>query len=67
MKDFNHNLIHVLSEKLDNVWKRYDKYIEDSEDDSCRELWKKIKEDEEKHIEMLKNEIIKHVQSGNFE
>lgn len=69
MTNCNHNLIHELSVKLDALW-RYDQYIQDAKTngcpDRCCELFQKIKEDVQKHIEMLKEEIARHVKENNF-
>ncbi|MBI3945001.1 MAG: hypothetical protein HY321_03715 [Armatimonadetes bacterium] len=68
MRNFNHDLIQVLSEKLDGVV-RYQVYHEDSEGecDSCPRIWEQIKEDDLRHIEMIRNEIINHVKRGTFD
>src|SRR2546427_5079005 len=42
VSDKVHNLIQMMSEKLDSVW-RYDKYIEDCRDDTeCRRLFRRM-------------------------
>ena len=66
MSDNVHNLIQMLSVKLDAVW-RYDKYMDDCEgDDSCSTLFGQMKEEELRHIQMLRDEIQRHCKEGTF-
>lgn len=68
MRNHNHDLIQVLSEKLDGAV-RYQVYHEDAEGmcESCQKIWDEIKQDDLRHIEMLRSEIIRHVQQGSFD
>ena len=67
LKDYNHDLIHQLSETSDSVW-RVEDYIKNAEGcDVCREIWEEIKGDYEKHVEMLRAEIERHAKEGSFE
>jgi hypothetical protein len=64
----NHDLIQTMSEKLDSMW-RYDKYIEDAEKDNCAEcasLFSQMKEDDQRHVELLRAEIERHVHRQTF-
>jgi len=57
LNNCDYNVIHTLHNKAALVY-NIDKLIKDAEDNGhgeCVEMWKKIKEDEEKHIEMLQN------------
>ena len=69
MQNTNYNLVNILTYKLHRVWHRYDQYIEDAMREgcaSCKELWEKIKQDEQKHIEWIRKEIEKHVNERRF-
>ncbi|MDD3752369.1 MAG: hypothetical protein PHS16_00240 [Candidatus Colwellbacteria bacterium] len=66
LKNYNHDLIQQLSEISDSLW-RIEDYIKNSEGcDSCANMWREMKEDYEKHVEMLKGEIAKHVKEDKF-
>ena len=66
VSDKVHNLIQMMSEKLDSVW-RYDKYIEDCRDDSeCRRLFQKMKGDDVEHIGLLRDQIERLCSEGSF-
>jgi hypothetical protein len=68
LKNHNHDLIHSLSEKLDAVWRYQNHYLKDSEGcKNCVDMWKKFIEDDEKHIEMLKEEISRHIKENRFD
>jgi len=61
-----HNLVQCLSEKLDAVW-RYDKYIQDCKgDQACSAVFQKMKEDDLRHIQMLRDEIERRCKQGMF-
>jgi len=68
MRNFNHDLVQVLSEKLDGAV-RYQIYHEDAEGEceSCTHLWEQIKQDDMRHVEMLRSEIVKHCKDGTFD
>lgn len=68
LKDHNHDLIHSLSEKNDAVW-RYDKeYIKNSQGcDDCTDMWQKMKDDDNEHIQMLTGEIKRHMDEDRFD
>jgi hypothetical protein len=69
MEDANHDLIHQLSEKLDSQW-RYDDYIKNAAEygcEDCIELWQALKENEAEQIELLKQELIRHIEGDRFE
>lgn len=66
MNDKVHDVIHLLSEKLDMIW-RYDKYMEDRAGDSlCRDMFQQFKEDELRHVQMLRDEIERLCREGAF-
>ncbi|HOM83566.1 MAG TPA: hypothetical protein PLZ94_17455 [Armatimonadota bacterium] len=68
MRNHNHDLIQVLSEKLDGVV-RYPVYHEDTVDECevCMRIWEQIKQDDMRHVEMLRDEIIRHAKEGTFD
>lgn len=68
LKDHNHDLIHALSEKNDAVWRYGREYIKNAEGCAhCESLWKQLKEDDEKHIILLVEEMKRHLGEGRFE
>jgi hypothetical protein len=67
LKDHNHDLVQQLSEISDSLW-RLGLYKQNAKGcDSCEEMWEKMKDDYEAHVEMLKKEIAKHVEEGRFD
>ena len=59
LNNCNYNCVQGLSRKSALLW-RIDQYIKDAEEcghPACAEVWKNIREDEEKHIDMLKQAI----------
>jgi len=69
MKNVNHNLISTLDNKLDAVW-RYDTYIQDARQQGCMDcvrVLEQLKQEEIRQIQMLREEIAKHVQKGQFD
>jgi hypothetical protein len=68
MLNMNHNLIQILSEKLDGV-SRYDIYIQDATDQgcpSCADLFRQLKQDDLRHIQALRDQIKEHCQSDKW-
>lgn len=69
MKNYNHDLVQQLSEKLDSIW-RYNDYIKNAESDGCNhcvELWKQLKAQDEKLVGMIRDEVKSHVEENKFE
>lgn len=67
IRNVNHNLVHSLATKADSVW-RYDRYIQDASGCShCQRLWQQIQQDDMRHIQLLRDEIARHVQQGMFD
>lgn len=68
MKNQNYNLIKLLHNKLDNHWRITKYYLADAEDLDCRckEILEEIKKDDERHIELLRDEIKNHVEKEIF-
>lgn len=68
LKNNSYNIVTALSEKSEAL-SIYDDFIEDAQDaDSpeCAELWQQIREDEERHVELLKSHVEMLVQKGKF-
>jgi bacterioferritin (cytochrome b1) len=68
LSNCNYNLTKQLDKKLQFLW-AVDGYIKDADNEgnsSCAELFRKIKTDEEKHVEMLKQEIARLTKGGKF-
>ncbi|HAM95952.1 hypothetical protein A2W39_00060 [Candidatus Azambacteria bacterium RIFCSPHIGHO2_01_46_10] len=67
MHNFDHDLIHQLSEKLDSLW-RYDMYLENAKGCSrCENMWKALKEKDMEMANLLREEIKLHIGEGKFE
>lgn len=67
LSDKVHDVIHLLSEKMDIVW-RYDKYMEDcTGDEECRSVFQQCKEDELRHIGLLREQIQRFCRDGAFQ
>ncbi|MEM2759616.1 MAG: hypothetical protein QXU32_06795 [Nitrososphaerales archaeon] len=63
-----YNLTKQLEKKSQFLWV-VDNYIKDAENEGnskCVEIFRKIKADEEKHVEMLKEEIARLSREGKF-
>jgi hypothetical protein len=68
VRNVNHDLIQVMSEKLDGVW-RYDKYIEDAERENCphcADLFRRLTTEDQRHGEQIRSESGRHVRQGTF-
>jgi len=59
LNNCNYNCTQQLSKKLALLW-RIDQYTKDAKDcghPACADMWRKIKADEEKHVEMLRQAV----------
>ncbi len=66
LSDKVHDLIQCLNIKLDSVW-RYDKYLEDcGEDNACKDLFSRLKEDDVRACQLLRDEIERLCREGSF-
>lgn len=68
LSNCNYNLTKQLDKKLQFLW-AVDSYIKDAENEGnskCAEIFRKIKVDEEKHVEILKQEIARLSREGKF-
>jgi|YelNatPaOPRAMG01_1025707.scaffolds.fasta_scaffold04623_8 predicted transcriptional regulator len=66
MKNYNHDLIHQLSETLDSIW-RLDEYIKNAtECPRCQKLWAECKVDLEKIAQKISEELKQHIKEEKF-
>ena len=69
LEDSTYDIIHQLEKKADFLYSAVEKYVRDAEKDGKPELiklWNKIKEDEQGHLRMLREELVKEVKQENF-
>ncbi len=68
MKNYNYNLVKLLHNALDNVWRIEKHYRKDANDldCQCKEILEKIREDNQKHAEMLIAEMEAHSSKQDF-
>lgn len=68
LKDINHDLVKQLSVISSSLWRIKNLYLENSKDCSeCLELWKKLEFDYENHIQILSDQIKKHITQNKFD
>lgn len=68
LQDSEYNVIKQLK-KTDFLYSAIEKYIRDAEKDNKPQLvklWNTIKEDEQNHLKMLRNELIKEIKQNKF-
>lgn len=64
--DHDHDLVHELSKRLDCVW-RMDQYIANAGNKpQVRELWEKLKRQEQENVDRLKELIATEVREECF-
>lgn len=64
-----YNIMAALGREADFLHSTVDKYIEDAEADNKNELvevWNNIKQDKQKHLDMLKKCLEEDVKEGNL-
>jgi hypothetical protein len=69
LEDSIYNIIHQLEKKADFLYSAVDKYVQDAEKDNKPELlklWSPIKEDEQNHLKMLRDELVREVKEDKF-
>ncbi|AFU59531.1 MAG: hypothetical protein QXX64_01670 [Nitrososphaera sp.] len=62
LEDSTFNIISQLEKKADFLYSSVEKYMRDAEKDNKPELaklWSTIKEDEQKHLQMLREELVR--------
>lgn len=66
LENYNHDLIHQLSETLDSLW-RYEEYMKNAQQcQHCQEVWRRCRELSEEMVEILTEEIKNHINQGLF-
>jgi hypothetical protein len=66
MDNRNYDLVASLHKKLKAVT-IYDKYIQDcSGDQECSTLWQQIRNDDLRHVDLLKDQLSRHVKDESF-
>ncbi len=68
LSDVSYDILAVLQSKLDAV-AVYDQYIEDctqSGDNECRQIFEQIKQQDQRHADMLVHEVERLVREGKF-
>jgi rubrerythrin len=69
LEDSIYNIIHQLEKKADFLYSAVNKYIRDAEKDNKPELlklWSTIKEDEQNHLKMLRDGLVREVKENKF-
>ena len=69
LQDSEYNVIKQLKKEADFLYSAIEKYIRDAEKDNKPQLvklWNMIKEDEQNHLKMLRNELIKEIKQNKF-
>jgi hypothetical protein len=70
LDDSSYNITHQLEKKADFLYTAVQEYIRDAEEDNKPELiilWKKMKEDEQNHLKMLKKELVGQVRQSRLD
>jgi hypothetical protein len=64
--DHDHDLVHGLSSRLDELW-RCDQFINNAEGHpEVQEFWREVKQSDEKFVNRLKELIKKEIEAGCF-
>ena len=69
LEDSTYNIIHQLEKKADFLYSAVDKYMLDAQKDGKPELlkmWSTIKEDEQNHLKMLRDELVREAKEDKF-
>ena len=69
LEDSTYNVITQLEKKADFLYSAADQYVNDAVKDNKPELvklWNSIRDDERKHLEMLRQQLVKEVKQDNF-
>ncbi len=67
LKDWNHDLVHQMSEISDSLWRMRDYAKSASGCSHCSALWAKLEADYESHVKLLTEEIKRHVAENRFD
>lgn len=69
LQDSEYNILHQLEKKADFLYAAVEKYVRDADKDREPELvkiWNTIKEDEQNHLKMLREELVRDINEGKF-
>ena len=69
LEDSTFNVITQIEKKADFLYSSVEKYMRDAEKDNKPELvklWNSIKEDEQNHLKMLRDELIKEAKENKL-
>ena len=69
LEDSTFNIITQIEKKADFLFSSVEKYMRDAEKDNKPELvkmWNSIKEDEQNHLKMLREELVKEVKEDRL-
>lgn len=69
LEDSTYNVITQIEKKADFLYSAVEKYMRDAEKDNKPELvklWNSIKEDEQNHLKMLRDELIKEAKENKL-
>jgi hypothetical protein len=69
LEDSTFNIISQLEKKADFLYSSVEKYMRDAEKDKKPELvrmWNTIKEDEQNHLKMLREELIREAKENTL-
>jgi rubrerythrin len=69
LEDSTFNIISQLEKKADFLYTSVEQYIRDAEKDSKPELvkmWNTIKEDEQNHLRMLREELVREAKENKL-
>jgi hypothetical protein len=70
LEDSTFNVITQIEKKADFLYSSVEKYIRDAEKDKKPELiklWSTLKEDEQKHLKMLREELVKAIRENKLQ
>ncbi len=67
LKDWNHDLIHQLSEVSDSLWRMENYKKAAAGCPHCQALWRKLEEEYEGHVKLITQEIKRHVAENRFD
>jgi hypothetical protein len=69
MKNINYDLVKLLHHSLDEAWKLEKFYLKDAKKSTCNcsKVLKRLLDDNQKHIAMLREEIEHHSRLKKFE
>jgi rubrerythrin len=69
LEDSTFNIITQLEKKADFLYTSVEQYIRDAEKDSKPELaklWNKVQEDEQNHLRMLREELVREAKENKL-